>query len=174
MDSEQEWPQQVEEKFLQQEEQKEEKYCQHRPHICGLFFSLIETYGVFMIFSESLKKNQDFQRVYRAADSRANRYLVLYRLENGLSKNRIGISVSKKVGNSVVRHHMCRLIRESYRLNEKSLKPGYDLVVVVRPLAKSRSYREIESALLHLMKLQNLVQELSSENKDEKNLNRND
>lgn len=67
-----------------------------------------------------------------------------------------------------------RLIRESYRLNEKSLKPGYDLVVVVRPLAKSRSYREIESALLHLMKLQNLVQELSSENKDEKNLNRND
>ena len=123
-----------------------------------------------MIFSESLKKNQDFQRVYRAADSRANRYLVLYRLENGLSKNRIGISVSKKVGNSVVRHHMCRLIRESYRLNEKSLKPGYDLVVVVRPLAKGRSYREIESALLHLMKLQ----ELSSENKDEKNLNRND
>ena len=121
-----------------------------------------------------MKKNQDFQRVYRAADSRANRYLVLYRLENGLSKNRIGISVSKKVGNSVVRHHMCRLIRESYRLNEKSLKPGYDLVVVVRPLAKSRSYREIESALLHLMKLQNLVQELSSENKDEKNLNRND
>ena len=119
-----------------------------------------------MIFSESLKKNQDFQRVYRAADSRANRYLVLYRLENGLSKNRIGISVSKKVGNSVVRHHMCRLIRESYRLNEKSLKPGYDLVVVVRPLAKSRSYREIESALLHLMKLQNLVQELSSENKE--------
>ena len=93
-----------------------------------------------MIFSESLKKNQDFQRVYRAADSKANRYLVLYRLENGLSKNRIGISVSKKVGNSVVRHHMCRLIRESYRLNEKSIKPGYDLVVVVRPLAKGRSY----------------------------------
>ena len=101
-----------------QKSKRKEKYCQHRPHICGLFFSLIETYGVFMIFSESLKKNQDFQRVYRAADSRANRYLVLYRLENGLSKNRIGISVSKKVGNSVVRHHMCRLIRESYRLNE--------------------------------------------------------
>ena len=96
------------------------------------------------------------------------------RLENGLSKNRIGISVSKKVGNSVVRHHMCRLIRESYRLNEKSIKPGYDLVVVVRPLAKGRSYREIESALLHLMKLQDLYRELSSENQDEKNLNRND
>ena len=127
-----------------------------------------------MIFSESLKKNQDFQSVYRAADSKANRYLVLYRLDNGLSKNRIGISVSKKVGNSVVRHHMCRLIRESYRLNEKSIKPGYDLVVVVRPLAKGRSYREIESALLHLMKLQDLYRELSSDNQDEKDLNRND
>ena len=89
-----------------------------------------------MIFSESLKKNQDFQSVYRAADSKANRYLVLYRLDNGLSKNRIGISVSKKVGNSVVRHHMCRLIRESYRLNEKSIKPGYDLVVCGKTTGK--------------------------------------
>ena len=127
-----------------------------------------------MKFSESLKKNQQFRAVYEKGTSCANRYLVVYKMENGLNRNHLGISVSKKVGNSVVRHHMCRLIRESYRLNEKSIKPGYDLVVVVRPLAKGRSYREIESALLHLMKLQNLVQELSSENKDEKNLNRND
>lgn len=128
-----------------------------------------------MIFSESLKKNQDFQRVYRAADSKANRYLVLYRLENGLSKNRIGISVSKKVGNSVVRHHLCRLIRESYRLNEALLKPGYDLVFVVRPQAKGRSFHEIQSALLHLLKLQNIYQELPAENReDEKDINRND
>ena len=136
----------------------------------------------FLLFNRNVWSFYDIFRVIEEKSgfseslpgSRANRYLVLYRLENGLAKNRIGISVSKKVGNSVVRHHMCRLIRESYRLNEKSLKPGYDLVVVVRPLAKGRSYREIESALLHLMKLQNLVQELSSENKDEKNLNRND
>ena len=130
-----------------------------------------------MIFSESLKKNQDFQRVYRAADSKANRYLVLYRLENGLFKNRIGISVSKKVGNSVVRHHMCRLIRESYRLNEALFLPGYDLVVVVRPLARDRSFHEIERALLHLMRLQGLTRsaEFSLEkNEDEKNINLHD
>ena len=69
-----------------------------------------------MNFSESLKKNQDFQSVYRNGKSYANRLLVMYVLENNLDKNRLGISVSKKVGNSVVRHHVTRLVRESYRL----------------------------------------------------------
>ena len=64
-----------------------------------------------MKFSESLKKNTDFQKVYRQGTSAANKYLVMYVLENHLEKNRIGISVSKKVGNSVVRHHLCRLVR---------------------------------------------------------------
>ena len=66
-----------------------------------------------MNFSESLKKNQDFQSVYRNGKSYANRLLVMYVLENNLDKNRLGISVSKKVGNSVVRHHVTRLVRES-------------------------------------------------------------
>ena len=66
-----------------------------------------------MKFSESLKKNKDFQYVYRNGTSMANRFVVLYVLENGTDKNRLGISVSKKVGNSVIRHHLIRLIRES-------------------------------------------------------------
>ena len=66
-----------------------------------------------MKFSESLKKNNDFQIVYKSGRSYANKYLVMYVKENGLDKNRLGISVSKKVGNSVVRHHLTRLIRES-------------------------------------------------------------
>lgn len=128
-----------------------------------------------MIFSESLKKNKDFQRVYQRGASKANRYLVLYCLENNISKNRLGISVSKKVGNSVVRHHLCRLIREGYRLNEMLFKSGYDLVVVVRPSAKGRSFHEIQSALLHLMKLHQMHSELPAENREnEKNINRND
>ena len=61
-----------------------------------------------MKFSESLKKNKDFQTVYRQGKSYANKYLVLYIMENQTEKNRIGISVSKKVGNSVVRHHLTR------------------------------------------------------------------
>ena len=61
-----------------------------------------------MKFSESLKRNSDFQRVYREGKSYANRYLVLYVLQNQTERNRLGISVSKKVGNSVVRHRMAR------------------------------------------------------------------
>lgn len=130
-----------------------------------------------MIFSESLKKNKDFQKVYKTGSSKANKYLVLYRLENGCQRNRIGISVSKKVGNSVVRHHMCRLIRESYRLNEKLFLNGFDLVFVVRPQAKDRSFHEIQSALLHLMKLQGVLlpeENAMEKSENEKNINRND
>ena len=83
-----------------------------------------------MKFSESLKRNSDFQRVYREGKSYANRYLVLYVLQNQTERNRLGISVSKKVGNSVVRHRMARLIRESYRLQEDMFNSGLDMVVV--------------------------------------------
>ncbi len=110
-----------------------------------------------MKFSESLKRNSDFQRVYREGKSYANRYLVLYVLQNQTERNRLGISVSKKVGNSVVRHRMARLIRESYRLQEDMFNSGLDIVVVARSTAKDISYHEVESALLHLGKLQGIL-----------------
>ena len=103
-----------------------------------------------MKYSESLKKNRDFQQVYKRGTSKANRYLVMYVLPNQHMMNRLGISVSKKVGNSVVRHRLTRLIRESYRLNEAEFDNSLDIVVVARPQAKDRTYQEIESALMHL------------------------
>ena len=106
-----------------------------------------------MKFSESLKKNKDFQNVYKKGRSLANSCLVMYILKNGLDKNRLGISVSKKVGNSVVRHHLTRLVRESYRLSEEHFRCGYDIVVIGRTGAKDKNYHEIESALIHLGKL---------------------
>lgn len=109
--------------------------------------------------SESLKKNRDFQAVYREGKSYANRYLVLYMKENGLDRNRLGISVSKKVGNSVVRHRITRLVRESYRLHEDMFNSGLDMVVVARVNAKDREYQDIECALLHLGKLQGAIRE---------------
>ena len=103
-----------------------------------------------MKFSESLKKNRDFKTVYNQGRSYANRYLVMYVMENHTDRNRIGISVSKKVGNSVIRHHLTRLIRESYRLHEDMFNSGLDIVVIARSTARDCKYREIESALLHL------------------------
>ena len=98
----------------------------------------------------SLRKNNEFRTVYRRGKSVANRFLVLYKYKNGKDINRLGISVSKKVGNSVVRHRLTRLIRESYRLNEAEFENSLDIVVVARPQAKNRTYQEIESALMHL------------------------
>ncbi|MBD5471488.1 MAG: ribonuclease P protein component [Lachnospiraceae bacterium] len=108
-------------------------------------------------FSQSLKSNIDFQRVYKKGRSYANKYLVMYLLENNQEMNRLGISVSKKVGNSVVRHRITRLIRESYRLHENIFNSGLDIVVIARNSASSVSYYEIESALLHLARLHNIL-----------------
>ncbi|MBD5517158.1 MAG: ribonuclease P protein component [Lachnospiraceae bacterium] len=110
-----------------------------------------------MIFSESLKKNADFRNVYRNGKSYANKYLVMYVLENNKEINRLGISASKKVGNSVVRHRFARLVRESYRLHENIFNSGLDIVVVARKDAASVGYYEIESALLHLSKLHHMI-----------------
>ena len=110
-----------------------------------------------MVFSESLKKNRDFQVVYKNGRSYANKYLVMYIMENHQNKNRLGISVSKKVGNSVVRHHITRLVRESYRLHEEIFNSGLDIVVIARNSAASVSYHEVESAMLHLGKLHGII-----------------
>ena len=110
-----------------------------------------------MKFSESLKKNVDFQSVYRNGKSYANRFLVMYVLDNQTERNRLGISVSKKVGNSVIRHHITRLIRESYRLQEDMFNSGLDIVVIARASARNASYYEIASALRHLGGLQTIL-----------------
>ncbi len=107
--------------------------------------------------SQSLKKNADFQNVYKCGKSFANKYLVMYVKENDLGFNRIGISVSKKVGNSVVRHRLKRLILESYRLQEDIFNSGLDMVIIARSTAKDKTYHEIESAVIHLGKLHGIV-----------------
>ena len=110
-----------------------------------------------MHFSESLKKNSDFRKVYREGKSYANRLLVMYTLKNDSDRNRLGISVSKKVGNSVVRHHITRLVRESYRLHEEMFHSGWDIVVIARVSAKDEGYHKLESSLLHLSNLHGII-----------------
>lgn len=115
---------------------------------------------------ESLKNNRDFQSVYRTGKSYANKYLVMYILENRTDMNRVGISVSKKVGNSIVRHRLARLIREAFRLNNDNVKRGLDIVVVARAGLKEKGYKETESAMLHLMKHLDIITDPKEENND--------
>lgn len=107
----------------------------------------------------SLKKNQDFQTVYRRGKPYANKYLVMYVMDSGREDTRIGISASKKVGNSVVRHRFARLVRESFRLNKDILEDGKDIIVVARAAAKDKNFDKIESAFLHLCGLHNILKE---------------
>lgn len=98
----------------------------------------------------SIKKNTDFQKTYLEADSHASREIVIYKRNNALGYNRLGISCSKKVGNSIVRHGMARKIREIFRINNYRLKQGFDIVVIVRKRAVYSNYRQIEKAYLNL------------------------
>ena len=81
----------------------------------------------------------------------------MYIVKTGDDKKKLGISVSKKVGNSVVRHRLTRLIRESFRLNKDKFIDWINLVVIARTGARDIDYRKMESALLHLGKLHNIL-----------------
>ena len=121
--------------------------------------------------TESLKNTRQFSQVYKNGISHADKNLVLIVLDNKTDCNRLGISVSKKVGNSVVRHHLSRLIRESYRLHENMFNSGLDIVVVVRKGAGDINYHQIEDSLIHLAKVHHIYME---EIDDEKNNNSDD
>lgn len=105
---------------------------------------------------KTLKKNSDFRLVYNNKHSIANRLLIMYILKNGTDINRFGISVSKKVGNSIVRHRLTRLIRECIRLHADNIKNGYDIIFVARVDLKDKNYFETRDAFLHLLKLNKL------------------
>jgi ribonuclease P protein component len=115
---------------------------------------------------EKIRKNIEFRTVYRRGKSFSNQLLVLYIFKNKKELNRVGISVSKKVGKSVVRSRVKRLINESYRLNKDGIKKGYDLVFIARTASNDRSYFEIEKSLKNLFKRAGLLI-------DEKNIDSN-
>ena len=106
---------------------------------------------------ERLRKNEDFQSVYQSGKSYANKSFVIYVLNNNLGTNRLGVSVSKKIGNSVVRHRMKRLVKENFRLHEDMFNSGLDIAVIVRKNAVDLSFEEVREAIFHLMKLHHMM-----------------
>lgn len=101
-----------------------------------------------MVSTQSLKQNHLFRRLYQRGKSAAGRYVVVYCRKNGLPYNRLGLTVSTKVGHAVVRNRIRRRLREAYRLSEGQFLSGYDIVVVARTRAASATYQELSQGLI--------------------------
>ena len=104
-----------------------------------------------MRFSSSLKLNHIFRRLYHTSGY-ADGYLVLYARKNRTEGNRVGITVSKKLGKAHVRNRTRRRIREVYRLNEQQFQPGWDIVVVARSRAVEAPFDKLTKSYLSLAK----------------------
>ncbi len=102
--------------------------------------------------SEHLRKNSDFKRVYSKGRSCADHFVVLFVLPNNLGRNRIGLSVSAKVGKAVKRNRIKRLFREVYRLNKDKLIQGLDLIFLARKDAIKLDFPKMERSILRLYK----------------------
>ena len=101
-----------------------------------------------MRFTATLKKNYEFHRLYRKGKSVATPFLVLYVRVGRRPGNRVGFTVSNKLGKAVKRNRVRRRLREIYRLHEGRFVPGTELVIVARGRAVTASYRQLESAFL--------------------------
>ena len=106
---------------------------------------------------EKLGKNPEFQKVYKFGKSKANKYLVMYVKVGESGPSRYGFSVSTKVGTSVVRHRITRLLRESVRKNDALVKEGNRIVIVARKNVSHRTFKEVDGAVIHLLKLHGIL-----------------
>ena len=111
-----------------------------------------------MKFSSSLKLNHIFRRLYRT-HGQADSLLVLYARPNRTGRNRIGITVSKKLGHAVVRNRTRRRLREIYRLHEDQFQPGWDLVVVARCRAVDAEFQRLTKSYLNLARKAGILKE---------------
>lgn len=114
-----------------------------------------------MKFSSSLKLNHIFQRLYHSKGA-ADGLLVLYARKNRTECNRVGITVSKKLGKAHIRNRTRRRIREVYRLNEAKFQPGWDIVVVARSKAVDATFDKLTKSYLTLAKKLYLLVEENS------------
>ena len=111
-----------------------------------------------MKFSSSLKLNHIFRKLYHTKGV-ADGYLVLYARRNRAEENRIGITVSKKLGKAHVRNRTRRRLREVYRINEQRFCPGWDIVVVARSKAVDAPFDKLTASYLALAKKAGILAE---------------
>ena len=101
---------------------------------------------------ETLTKNYEFKRLYNKGKSAASKYVVVYYIKNNSAVNRLGITVSTKLGGAVQRNRIRRRLKEIYRLNEPALRKGYNIVLVARHGSRGAKWKDLESSVLYLFK----------------------
>ena len=113
-----------------------------------------------MKFTTSLKLNHEFRRLYKKGKSAASQYVVIYTGRNNNTINRLGITVSKKVGRAVHRNRVRRRLKEIYRLNETNLNTGYDIIIVARLKSRFIKFSELEASVISLFKRLGVIRNL--------------
>ncbi|MGP4038973.1 ribonuclease P protein component [Gracilibacillus sp. D59] len=98
-----------------------------------------------------IKKNSEFQEVFKKGASFANRQLVIYYLQKDQQHYRVGLSVSKKIGNAVVRNQVKRYIRQAFLELDTNIKNEYDIIIIARQPTKEMDYHEIKKSVNHLL-----------------------
>ncbi|MCL2571890.1 MAG: ribonuclease P protein component [Defluviitaleaceae bacterium] len=110
---------------------------------------------------QSIKKTKSFKTVYDGGRHYVNLYFVVYAIANNEEFNRLGVTVSKKVGNAVIRNRVRRLIKESCRLKASMLRQGFDIVIVARAtvgeLPKEGSFIKVDKSLKSLFSKLRLI-----------------
>ncbi|GAA5416558.1 ribonuclease P protein component [Paraliobacillus ryukyuensis] len=99
-----------------------------------------------------IKKNEEFQHVFKKGKSFANRQLVIYFVRNNQYNHfRIGLSVSKKIGNAVVRNRIKRYLRQTFLELKEEIDPAFDMVIIARIPTKDMEYHGIKKSLMHVL-----------------------
>ena len=113
-----------------------------------------------------VKREKDFKEIFQYGTSFANRKFVVYQLENQQNHFRVGLSVSKKLGNAVTRNQIKRRIRHILLNVREHLADNVDFVVIARKGVESLDYVEMEKNLLHVLKLSKIYQEGNGSEKE--------
>lgn len=112
-----------------------------------------------------LRSNMEFKKVYKNGKNYWNRNLILYVRKNDLGYTRVGYSITKKIGNSVVRNRIRRQMKEIYRLNFDLIEDNYDLIFIPKKNVVDISYKTLESAMLHIMSLAKILRKTNRKRK---------
>jgi len=108
---------------------------------------------------ESLTKNHEFKRLYNRGKSFVSKHAVVYCSKNFSTINKLGITVSTKLGGAVQRNRIRRRLKEIYRLNEPALRKGYNIVIVARHGSRDAMWKDLESSVLYLFRKLGLYQD---------------